>query len=51
MAEAIEGQLKGGVISTSKSSWASPAFIVWRKAYGSQDEAKPRPVIDYRKVN
>ena len=51
MREAIDGQLASGVIVPSKSSWASPAFIVWRKAYGSSEEPKPRPVIDYRKIN
>ena len=31
MEKEVEGQLKAGVAVESKSAWASPAFIVWRK--------------------
>jgi putative protein kinase ArgK-like GTPase of G3E family len=31
MEKEVAGQLKAGVAVNSKSSWASPAFIVWRK--------------------
>ena len=51
MEKEVDGQLKAGVATKSKSSWASPAFIVWRKQYGSTAEPKPRKVIDYRKFN
>jgi hypothetical protein len=51
MEKEVAGQLKAGVAVKSKSAWASPAFIVWRKQYGSTEEPKPRKVIDYRKFN
>ena len=51
MEKELEGQLQAGVAVESKSAWASPAFIVWRKQYGSPEEPKPRKVIDYRKLN
>ena len=31
MMEAVKGQLEGGVVVPSRSSWASAVFIVWRK--------------------
>ena len=51
MEAAVAGQLESGVIRPSSSCWASPAFIVWRKAHGSEAPAKPRKVIDYRRLN
>ena len=41
MEKEVDGQLKAGVATKSKSSWASPAFIVWRKQYGSTFDVSP----------
>ena len=49
--ETVSQQLDQGVISPSKSAWSAPAFVAWRKAYGSMEEAKPCKVIDYRKLH
>ena len=51
LGQAVKDQLKGGVIQKSASSWACSAFVAWRKMYGSNEEPKPRKVIDYRPLN
>ena len=46
----IDSMLEAGVIVPSSSPWASPVFVVYRNSHDPA-KAKPRKVVDYRKLN
>jgi hypothetical protein len=42
--------LKAGVLRLSAAAWAHPVFVVYRDSHDPA-KAKPRKVVDYRKLN
>ena len=47
----VKSQMRGGIITPSRSPWSSPVFVTYARAYNSGKEPKPRKVIDYRRLN
>ena len=46
----IDSMLEAGVLIPSSSPWAAPVFVVYRNSHDPA-KAKPRKVVDYRKLN